>query len=83
MQIALGLAIVLLITIVILLALLRAGIRRQERAASLASEPCGLTAAIARRVLGLYASQPAESGNPETAGRPDHLIPDGKKACHS
>ena len=83
MQIALGSVIVPLIATVILLALLRAGIRRQERAASLASAPRGLTAALARRVLGLYASQPTESGNPETAGRPDQQIPDGKKACHS
>ena len=83
MQIALGLAIVLLTATVILLALLRAGIRRQERATSLASEPCGLSAAIARRVLGLYASQPTEIGNPEAASRPDQLIAAGTEARRS
>lgn len=83
MQIALGLTIALLITTVIMLALLRAGIRRQERATSLASQPRGLSAAIARRVLGLYASTPAESGNAAATDGPDQLIADGKKACHS
>ena len=83
MQIAFGLAIALLAATVILLALLRAGIRRQERATSLASEPRGLSAAITRRVLGLYASQPTEIGNLEAANRPDQLIADGTEARRS
>jgi hypothetical protein len=83
MQIALGLAIALLIVTMTLLALLRAGIRRQERATSLASEPRGLSAAVARRVLGLYASQPTEIGNLEAASRPDRLIADGEEARRS
>ena len=83
MQIAFGLAIALLAATVILLALLRAGIRRQERATSLASEPRGLSAAIARRVLGLYASQPTEIGNPEVASCEDQFIADGKEAHRS
>ena len=78
MQFAFGLAIAILAAAVILLALLRAGIRHQERAASLASEPCGLSAAIARRVLGLYASAPAEPGDPAATGCQDRLITDGK-----
>lgn len=83
MQIALGLVIALFAVTVILLALLRAGIRRQERAASLASQPHGLSAAIARRVLGLYASKPAEPGTPSATDCPDHLLADGKKASRS
>ena len=77
------LAIALLTAAVTLLALLRAGIRRQERATSLASEPHGLSAAVARRVLGLYTSQPTEIGNPEVANRPGQLIADGKQARRS
>jgi heme A synthase len=82
MQIVIGLAIALFAAAVILLALLTAGIRRQERAASLASEPRGLSAAIARRVLGLYASAPAEPGDPAVTGCPDRLITGGK-GCRS
>lgn len=40
------------------LILVRAGIGRQERAASLASRPRGLAAALTRRVLDLHASPP-------------------------
>lgn len=34
------------------------GIRRQERAASLGHRPAGLSAGLARRVLGLYVRTP-------------------------
>lgn len=43
------------------LILVRAGIRRQERAASLTSKPHGLAAALTRRVLDLHASPPGTS----------------------
>lgn len=50
--------------LVTMLALLAAGIWRQERAATFAREPAGLCAALARRVLGLYVRLPggADSG---------------------
>ena len=47
-----------IIAFVVPLAVLRAGIWRQERAASLTCRPRGLSAAIARRVFGLYAHLP-------------------------
>ncbi len=53
-----GLAATVVITFVVPLAVLRAGVWRQEHAASLACRPRGLSAAIARRVFGLYAHLP-------------------------
>jgi hypothetical protein len=50
--------IVILLTLLALLAILRAGIRRQERAACLICRPPGLTAAIARCVLRLHFQAP-------------------------
>jgi len=50
-----GLALTAIVLFVIPLAILRAGIRRQRRTASLTCQPPGLSAALARRVLGLYA----------------------------
>jgi hypothetical protein len=44
--------------LVILLALLKVGIWRQERAGSLAQEPAGLCASLARRLLGLHVRKP-------------------------
>ena len=82
MEIAFCLVIALLAAAVAMLVLLRAGIRRQERAASLASEPCSLSAAITRRVLGLHVSSPTDVHAPRTAGCPDQLLSDGK-ARHS
>ena len=52
-----GLGLVLIIVIVVPLAVLRAGIRRQDRG-SLTRRPPGLSASLARRVLGLHASLP-------------------------
>jgi len=40
------------------LAILRAGIRRQEHTGCLTCRPASLNTAIARRVLGLYARKP-------------------------
>ena len=56
-----GLAAIVIITFVVPLAVLRAGVWRQERAASLACRPRGLSAAIARRVFGLYAYLPDDA----------------------
>jgi hypothetical protein len=49
---------VILVALLGVLAVLRAGIRRQERAACFTCHPPGLSTAIARRVLGLYARGP-------------------------
>jgi hypothetical protein len=43
--------IVILLTLLALLVIIRAGVRRQERGACLICHPPGLTAAITRRVL--------------------------------
>ena len=48
----------MIIVFVVLLAVLRAGIRRQHRASSLTCQPPSLSASVARRVLGLYARTP-------------------------
>jgi len=53
-----GLAATVIIIFVVPLAVLRAGVWRQEHAASLTCRPRGLSAAIARRVFGLYAHLP-------------------------
>jgi hypothetical protein len=70
-----GLAATVIITFVVPLAVLRAGIWRQERAASLTCRPRGLSAAIARRVFGLYAHLPERTADPiawpgQTDGEP-------------
>jgi hypothetical protein len=62
-----GLALALIIVIAVPLAVLRAGIRHQDRASSLTSRPPGFSAALARRVLGLHASLPVTTRRP---GRP-------------
>jgi hypothetical protein len=48
--------------IVILLAVLRAGISQQEHAGSLTCRPRRLSAAIARRVFGLHTRLPQRAG---------------------
>ena len=62
-----GLAAIVIIVFVVPLVVLRAGVWRQERAASLACRPRGLSAAIARRVFGLYAYLP-DDANSRAAG---------------
>ena len=49
------------------LAILRAGIRRQEHTGCLTCRPASVNTAIARHVLGLYASKP---GTTDTCIRP-------------
>jgi hypothetical protein len=53
-----ALAITTIFTIVVMLAVLRAGIRQQEDAGSLTRRPRGLSAAITRRVCCLHARLP-------------------------
>lgn len=63
-RVVIVLALILIVAFVVLiamLAILRAGIRRQERAACFTCRPRGLSTAIARRVLGLYARGPGAS----------------------
>ncbi len=74
-----GLVLILIIVFVIPLAVLRAGIRQQERAACLTCQPPGLCAALARRLLGLYAQLPGDVG--QYGESP--LLPGGKDACSS
>jgi hypothetical protein len=53
-----ALAITTIFAVVVLLAVLRAGIRQQEDAGSLTRRPRGLSAAITRRVCCLHARLP-------------------------
>ena len=55
--ILIGSVLTVIIALVALLALLRAGIRRQERAACLACQPLDLSTALARRLAGLHVRQ--------------------------
>jgi hypothetical protein len=52
-----GLALTAIVAL-ILLAVLRAGIRRQERCRCLTCQPPSLSAALTRRLLGLYVQRP-------------------------
>jgi hypothetical protein len=64
-RLVIALALILLVTFVALiavLAILRAGIRRQERAGCFTCHPRGLSTAIARHVLGLYTRGPGATG---------------------
>ncbi len=62
-----GLAGLTVALVAIPLVVLRAGIRRLDRADSLTCRPPGLSTALARRVLGLYAHLPP------TPDRCDHI----------
>ena len=53
-----GFTVTVIAVIVILLAVLRAGIWQQQHAGSLDQRPRGLSAAISRRVFGLYVRRP-------------------------
>ena len=74
-----GLGLLLIVVFVVPLAILRAGIRQQERAACLTCQPPGLCAALARRLLGLYAKLPGNAGQYDESP----LVPGGKDACSS
>ena len=76
--ILIGLALTAIAVPAVLLAVLVAGIRREEHATSLTCQAPGLSAAITRRLLGLY------TRTPPTAEHCDHpdcgtsLTPDGR-----
>jgi hypothetical protein len=57
-----ALTVTVIFAIVVLLAVLRAGICQQEHAGSLTRRPHKLSAAIARRVFGLHACLPERTG---------------------
>jgi hypothetical protein len=61
-----GLAALAIAFVAIPLAVLRAGIRRLDQADSLTCRPPGISTALARRILGLYAHLPT------TADQYDH-----------
>lgn len=66
MELALiGLILIVIVVFVVPLAVLRAGIRRQHRAASLTCEPRSVSAALTRRVVGLYARKPNTNDRPD------------------
>jgi hypothetical protein len=62
---SIGLALIVIVIFVIPLAVLRAGIRRQHRAASLTCQPPSVSAALTRRVVGLYARKPGTNNRPD------------------
>ena len=77
--IVIGLVLTAIIVFVIPLAVLRAGIRRLDRAASLTCHPPGLSAALARRVLGLYARGPASVDQCRDGECERPLVTNGKR----
>jgi hypothetical protein len=70
------LALAVIIALVVL-ALVRIGIRRQERAGCLACQPRGLSTSLARHLGGLYVRQPPTGACPGAqAGDESSLVPD-------
>jgi hypothetical protein len=59
--ILIGLALTAIVVFPILLAVLVAGIRREEHAATLTCQPPGLGATLTRRLLGVYTCVPTEA----------------------
>jgi hypothetical protein len=71
------LALTVIITLVALLALVRTGIRRQERAGCLACQPRGLSTTLARHLGGLYVRQPPTGACPSARAKDESsLVPD-------
>jgi hypothetical protein len=60
-----------LLAVLIPLAVLSAGIRRQQRASCLICEPPGITAPLARRLIGLSVSRPFPGECPTAWVHPD------------
>jgi hypothetical protein len=69
-----GLAAFTIVFIAIPLAVLRAGISRLERTDPLTCQPPSLSAALARRIVGLYAHLPADRCDQEH--RAPSAVPD-------
>jgi hypothetical protein len=81
--ILIGLAAIVIIVFAVPLAVLRAGIRRQEGAGSLTCQPPGLSAAIARRVCRMRSDMPGPARRRRPASRGQALTPSGKKESAS
>jgi hypothetical protein len=80
MELALtGLVLIVIVVFVIPLAVLRAGIRRQHRTASLTCEPRSVNAAVTRRVVGLYARKPGPNDRPDQMACEMRLTSDGRR----
>ncbi len=78
------LALAVIIVLVVLLALVRIGIRRQERAGCLACQPRGLSTTLARHLGGLYVRQPTAGACPGAqAGDESSLVPDKNESAGS
>lgn len=73
------LALIVLVVFVIPLAVLRAGIRRQHRTASLTCQPHSISAALTRRVVGLYARKPDTNDRPDQMACELWLVPGGRR----
>jgi hypothetical protein len=73
------LAPIVIVVFVIPLAVLRAGIRRQHRAASLTSQPRSISAALTRRAVGLYARKPDSNDRPDQMACELWLISDRRR----
>jgi hypothetical protein len=77
--ILIGLALTAIVVFPILLAFLVAGIRREEHAGTLTCQPPGRSAALTRRLLGVYTRMSADAqhcGHPECGMQ---RVPDGKE----
>jgi hypothetical protein len=80
MELALiGLALIAIVVFVIPLAVLRAGIRRQHRTASLTCEPKSVSAALTRRAVGLYVRKPGTHDKPDQMACEVWPISDGRR----
>ncbi len=82
MELALiGLALIVIVIFVVPLAVLRAGIRRQHRAASLTCQPRSVSAALTRRAVGLYARKPGTNDRPDQMACEMWLTSDGRRGA--
>ncbi len=78
------LAITVIVAVVALLVLLRIGIRRQERAGCLGCQPPGLSAALTRRLAGLYVRRLEDGACPAAqAGAERPLVSDNSESTAS
>jgi hypothetical protein len=77
--IGLALILILIVVFVIPLAVLRAGIRRQHRAASLTCQPRSVSAALTRRAVGLYVRKPSSNDKPDPVACERWALSDGRR----
>jgi hypothetical protein len=71
-----GLAALTIALVAISLVVLPAGIRRLDRADSLTCRPPGLSTALARRIVGLYAHLPPNTGECDHEHSAQPTVPD-------